>query len=107
MTHVDPDLFFVDLEFMLDLVQRGATRAEAMDWLKHDAPRGAGIEPGYIGCNVYFPERLRSQLKERHREIKQLRAEGLTYAAIAGRVSLSASTVGNLCRRRGWRPEPR
>lgn len=105
MTHADPDLFFVDLEFMLDLVQRGATPTEAMDWLKHDAPRGAGIEPGYIGCCIYFPKRLRSQLKERHREVKALREEGLTYAVIGGRVSLSDSAVGHLCRRKGWRPK--
>jgi len=104
MTHADPDLFMADLLFMLDLIRRGATDAEAVGWLKHDAPRGAGVEPGYICCNVYLPKRLRSQIKARHREIRRLRNEGLTYAKIAGRVNLSESAVGNLCRKHGWRP---
>jgi len=105
MTHADPDKFFEDLEFALDLIRRGATNAEAVGWLKHDAPRGAGIEPGYIGCSIYLPKRLRSQIKARHREVKVLREDGLTYARIGGRVNLSEGTVGNLCRRNGWRPK--
>jgi len=100
MTHADPDAFVANLLFMLDLIRRGATDAEAIGWLKHGAPRGDGIEPGYIGCNVYLPKRLRVQVKERHREIRRLRAEGLTYAKIAGRVNLSESAVGKVCRKK-------
>lgn len=103
MTHADPELFVEHLEFALDLVQRGATIPEAVDWLKHNAPRGDGVEPGYIGCAIYLPARLRTQMKERNREIGKLRAEGLTYAKIAGRVYLTESAVGKICRKEDWK----
>lgn len=71
-----------------------------VDWLRRDAPRGRGREPGWRG-RVFLPTD-KTAMKERHRRIIELRGFGFSCAEIGEMVSLAEGTVRNfLSRRRG------
>ena len=78
--------------------------AKWLRWLKAEAPRGEGVEPGWGGESPYI-QVDKSATRERHIQIIALRREGMTYAQIAVEVNLSESRVAHVCAEHGVRPQ--
>ena len=89
------DSFLADLWLALLRASDGDTqRAQAaLDYLRNEAPRGRGREPGHRGW-CYLPTDKAGML-ERHRQIIELREFGFSCAEIAEMVSLAEGTVKN------------
>ena len=69
-----------------------------VNWLRSDAPRGRGREPGWKG-RAYLPTD-KAAIKERHKRIIELHEFGFSCAEIAEMVNLGEGTVKNFLSRR-------
>lgn len=87
------DSFMADLWLALLRASDGdVERAQAaFDWLRHDCPRGRGREPGWRG-RAYLPTD-KTALKERQRQVLDMKRFGFEDAEIAATVSMEVPAV--------------
>ena len=95
-----PDSFLADLWLALLRAADGdVERAQAgLDYLRNEAPRGRGLEPGHRGW-CYLPTDKRAML-ERHRQMDDMDDFGFEAAEIADVLHYAEGTVKNYLSRR-------
>ena len=95
-----PDVFLVDLWLAFLRASDGdVERAQAaLDYLRNEAPRGQGLEPGHRGW-CYLPTDKAAML-ERHRMLEDMADYGFEAGEIASVLCYAEGTVKNYLSRR-------